>query len=545
MKMTLFIAAALLAAFFLAPVATGAQVYIINTIAGNGGTGFSGDGGLSTFATFNSPEGVVANRAGTVVYVADELNHRIRRVVNGTLINTCVGTGPTGTTVGGYGGDGGAAGLAQLNAPFGIALDSTGNLYIADNQNYRIRVVNTAGIINTICGTGVAGYTGDGGPATMAKIGYSQGITVDPFGNIYYSDLGYNVVRKINTAGIITTVAGNGVADSTGDGGPATLASLSAPRGLAADRAGNLYIADVGNNRIRKVSPSGSISTFLRNSAWDVKVNAAGDLFYSGGASIFQVTGAGVPVRYYTAIDSPSGFSGDGCVDTFAKTNTVSYFALDSAGDVFFTDFYNVRIREVSKNHAPFFPAGHSQTLTMCEDSVALLNTQLSVIDSDYHQWEEWQVISGPSSGTLFASAVDTSDGGTLTPPGFTYAPTTGYSGGDAFQVVITDCTGASDTTSVTVVVNNCSLGVGHLAGPGTALQVFPNPGSGLFTFRVNAAAPGMATITLTDLLGRAVQQFALPVNTSAPVSCTLAPGIYFVTAVTAAGQYSARLEVR
>ncbi|MHB8400419.1 MAG: NHL domain-containing protein [Bacteroidia bacterium] len=223
---------------------------IITTIAGNGSGGFFGDGGQATAAQFYYPQYMTFDGTGNL-FIADVGNNRIRKINTLGIINTIAGTG-----VGGYSGDGGQATAAKFNGPDGVTFDTKGNLYIADYSNNRIRVVNTAGIITTIVGTGVAGYSGDGGPATAAEInGPNDGIVFDALGSFYIPDALNNRVRKVNTLGIITTIAGNGTAGYSGDGGLAIAAELNYPGAVALDSSlCNLYIADLYNNRIRMVT---------------------------------------------------------------------------------------------------------------------------------------------------------------------------------------------------------------------------------------------------------------------------------------------------
>lgn len=167
----------------------------------------------------------------------------------------------------GFSGDGGPATSASLSIPYGVALDGAHNLYIADLYNQRIRKVDSSGTISTVAGSGTYGFSGDGGPATSANLGSPDGVAVDGAGNLYIADLYNRRVRKVDTRGTISTVAGDGRYGFSGDGGAATNASLSNPTGLAIDAAGNLYIADSGNGRIRKVDTSGMISTVAGNGA--------------------------------------------------------------------------------------------------------------------------------------------------------------------------------------------------------------------------------------------------------------------------------------
>src|SRR2546422_3740875 len=228
---------------------------IITTVAGRGTGQSSGDGGPATLAELIQPLGVAVDPAGNV-YIADEGSNRIRKVNTAGIISTIAGNGKQG-----FNGDGGRAAAASLYEPSGVAGDPAGNVYIADGGNVRIRKVDTAGIITTIAGNGKEGFSGDGGPATSAELSFPVGVAVDPAGNVYIADEGSNRIRKVNTAGIISTIAGNDTQGFSGDGGPATSASLNKPREVAVDLAGNVYISDAGNFRIRKVNPAGVIST--------------------------------------------------------------------------------------------------------------------------------------------------------------------------------------------------------------------------------------------------------------------------------------------
>ena len=228
---------------------------IVNTIAGDGTTADSGDGGLATTARFKSPCQVAVDNLGNI-FVADQNSDRIRKIDSAGYITTVAGTG-----VGGFSGDGGPATSAQLDRPAGLFVDGPGNVYIADYYNYRIRKVDTLGNITTVAGNGVYGYSGDSGPATSAMLSLIKGVATDSAGNIYIADTDNDRVRIVDGLGTINTFAGTGVAGFSGDGGPANLAKLNSPNQLAFDTAGNLYIADTGNSCIRKVDILGNITT--------------------------------------------------------------------------------------------------------------------------------------------------------------------------------------------------------------------------------------------------------------------------------------------
>ncbi len=224
---------------------------IIITVAGNGTEGYSGDGGAATNAELPYPAGVAVDATGNL-FIADSGNNRIRKVGTNGIITTVAGNGHAG-----YSGDGGAATNAELNYPAGVAVDATGNLFIADRKTTASARWAPTGLSPrwraTASYPSLGGYSGDGGAATNAELDLPDGVAVDATGNLFIADIGNNVIREMGTNGIITTVAGNGRAGYSGDGGAATNAELDLPEGVAVDATGNLFIADLGNNVIRKV----------------------------------------------------------------------------------------------------------------------------------------------------------------------------------------------------------------------------------------------------------------------------------------------------
>jgi uncharacterized protein (TIGR03437 family) len=315
------------------------QTYTINTFAGNGTIGYSGDNGPATSAQLNQPGGVAVDAAGNV-YIADTVNNRIRKVANG-VISTVAGNGTLG-----YSGDDGPATSAQLSWPEGVAVDSAGNLYVADQNNNRIRKVSN-GVITTVAGNGMPGSSGDNGPATSARLYGPRGVAVDSAGNLYIADTSNQRIRKVLN-GVITTAAGNGPdlygnGGYSGDNGPATSARLNQPWGVAVDFAGNLFIADYGNNRIRKVS-NGVIATAIY---WDypqgVAVDAAGNLFIADNYGRISKLSNGVITT--VAGTGMQGFSGDNGPATGAQLSGPTGVAVDAAGNVYVADFGNNRIR--------------------------------------------------------------------------------------------------------------------------------------------------------------------------------------------------------
>ena len=242
----------------------------ITTIAGTGTQGFSGDSGPATAATLDSPQGLALDTANNL-YIADTHNHRIRKLnlITGT-ITTFAGSGTQG-----FFGDNALATAAQLNLPTGLAADATGNLYFADSGNHRIRKISTTGIITTVAGTGTQGFSGDAGLAIAATIDSPTGLALDPSNNLYLADTHNHRIRRIDAAtGIITTLAGSGTPFFSGDNGAATTATLALPRGLTIDAAGNLYLADTENHRIRRIDAATGIITTV---AGDGTQTYAGD----------------------------------------------------------------------------------------------------------------------------------------------------------------------------------------------------------------------------------------------------------------------------
>ena len=310
---TLFVLISLLS------VTTETKAQIINTVAGNGSWGYAGDGGPAISAELYSPSAVAVDDSGNF-YIADMINDRIRKVNNTGTISTIAGNGynagASGGYTGGYSGDGGPATAAELYWPSSIAIDATHNIYFTDAGNNCIRKITPAGIISTIAGTDTAGYSGDGGPASAARLFYPQGLTLDNKGNMFIADCFNNRIRKIDTAGIISTIAGNGYGSGSdsggysGDGGPADSAELFWPFALAVSPSGSVFIVDMNNNCIRKVDTSGIITTIAGN-------------------------------------DTIPGYNGDGIMADSAELNSPDGITLDTFGNIYIADAGNDRIRKI------------------------------------------------------------------------------------------------------------------------------------------------------------------------------------------------------
>jgi uncharacterized protein (TIGR03437 family) len=349
-------------------------------------------GGASSFPTgpisgLDAPlgriTGVALDSSGNLFICDPDNNMVLRLSMDGTL------TVGAGNGIDGFSGDGGLAANAALNHPRGIAFDRSGSLYIADTLNHRIRKVSSSGIISTIAGTLNAGFSGDGGPATSAALSSPSAIALDSSGNLFISDRGNNRVRRVSSAGIITTVAGNATQGGSGDGGPAIQAQLFDPDGLAVDAAGNLYIADTGNNELRRVVPSGTISTVLTLATGCIysgqctadhhtglALDAFGTLYIADPnpdvvrkvalqtATISNVAGYGVILgsAIFNVFEFGfSGFSGDGGPATAALLGAPSGVALDPNGNVYIADTMNHRVRKVDSSGVIRTIAGNGQ----------------------------------------------------------------------------------------------------------------------------------------------------------------------------------------
>jgi sugar lactone lactonase YvrE len=332
-------------------------------VAGGDKAGYRGDGGQATSAGLSYPYDITFDVSRNI-YIADSYNHRIRMVTKSTgIITTVAGDGTAG-----YKGDGGPATSAGLYYPFGVAVDASGNIYIADTSNYRIRLVTrSTGIITTVAGDGSFGYKGDGGPATSAGLYYSYGVTVDASGNIYIADTSNNRVRLVTrSTGIITTVAGDGTAGYKGDGGQATSASLFNPWDIAVDASGNIYISDAGNHRVRLVTRSSGIITTVAGdgavayygdggqatlsglySIHGIAVDESGNIYLADYRLIRLVTKS-TGVITTVAGNSNFGYSGDGGPATSASMGSPGGVCVDASGSIYFADTSNSRIRLVT-----------------------------------------------------------------------------------------------------------------------------------------------------------------------------------------------------
>ncbi|MGB3947487.1 MAG: T9SS type A sorting domain-containing protein [Bacteroidia bacterium] len=434
---------------------------IISNVAGNNVAGYSGDGNLATSAKINHPNGVAVDAMGNI-YFSDYSNHVIRKVNTSGIISTFAGN-----TVAGYSGDGSLATSAKLNYPTGVAVDANGNVYIADKNNSVIRKVNTFGIITTIAGTSVTGYSGDGGLATSAKIYFPAAVATDAAGNVYISDTYNHAIRKVNTSGIISTVAGGNGIGYSGDGGVATSAEFNFPWGLTVDNAGNIFIGDEHNHVIRKVNTSGIISTVAGTGASGyagdgglatsaqlnvcngVVSDALGNLYISDTYNnvIRKVSSSGIITTI--AGTGVAGYSGNGGAALSAQLDTPSSITLDTAGNVLFTDGDNHVVRKITLGCGLAFTT-HPINQTVSKGDNVNFSSLANNLSALYH----WQYYSN-------GSYVNFSDNGCTIFGSSTNSISLNYvqNSSDQLQVrCIANYNGCADTSNVAILSVNSGL---------------------------------------------------------------------------------------
>jgi glucose/arabinose dehydrogenase len=486
------------------PQDAGAATGTISTIAGSDPFGdFTGDGGPATAAALNEPLGVAVMPKGGYL-IADAGNDRVRRVFPDGTIHTVAGTGTYGSS-----GDGGPATAAQFQDPLGVAALPDGGFLVADAGAGRVRRVFPDGMITTVAGNGIRGFSGDGGPATAAEIYDPNGLAVLPDGGFLIADGDY-VVRRVSPDGMITTVAGTGVPGSSGDGGPATAAQLNNPYSVAVLPDGGFLIADSGNRRVRRVSPDGIITT---------------------------VAGTGVP-----------GSSGDGGAATAAQLNYPTGLATTPDGGFLIADFFGDRVRSVSPSGVITTVAGtaaDTPTLFTNGDGGPATAANISL---------PFAVATTPSGGFVFSeeghAAVRVVDDGsaTLVPPPATIvpgAPTIGSptfatasatvrwsapasDGGSAitgYLVRVLDSTGAqvgelhpADAAATSLLVAGLTNGASYQFQVAATNAAGTGPNSALSTVVMPATVPGAPLIT-TALPGTAGGTVTATANWNAPAS--------------------------
>jgi hypothetical protein len=465
--------------------AVNASTALISTVAGNGTNNYSGDGGPATSATISDGDSVAVDGAGNL-YIDDRQNRVIRRVQVGTgTITTFAGNGTNGSS-----GDGGPAINAQFSDLVGIVVDGSGNLYATDSQSQNVRKVNiNTGIISTIAGiTGSAGYSGDGGPATSAQINGPLAAALDAAGNLYFCDDTNNVIRRVDAlTGIVTTVAGLFPGGGyTGDGGPAISAQLNDPEGLTIDSAGNLYIADSSNNVMRKVSASTGIITTI----------------------------AGNPT---------TGYAGDGGSAAAALINYPVTPVIDSLGNLFIVDAGNDVVREVSAvaplsfGTASINSSSAAQDVTVTNDGSAPMTFSSITPSTDFN-------LTGPDTTCTTGMMLNPGDSCVL---GIEFSPTVGGPLSEVITLVSNAGTqtvpvGGSGALNASVTALVSSMTPAAAGNSVTFTATITSPGSGIPTGMVTFF-DGATSIGTGTLNGSAVGTFA---------TSSLTLGTHMITAV-------------
>jgi hypothetical protein len=495
---------------FLGPQVT--QGYVITTVAGNGTQGYSGDGGPATHAELKNPAGVAVDTIGNL-YIADI--SVIRKVASDGTITTVAGSGKTG-----YSGDGGPAISAELNSPEGVAVDGAGNLYVADSDNFVVREVNPSGTIATVAGNGISCiFPGLG--ATSASLCYPVGVAVDNNGNLYIADSDGNRIRKVAPGGIMTTVAGNGAPGYSGDGGPATSARLSDPWGVAADAAGDLYIADSGNSVIRKVSPDGMITTVAGNGS----AGYSGDGGPATNAQLFEAAGVAVDpsgslyiadtsnnrIRKVTpdgtiatiAGNGTAGYSGDAGPATSAQLEGPYFLTVDMRGRVYLPDQFHGVVRMLT----PQASGAGSAALTIAKSHQGNFSSRGGT----------YTIVVGNAAG-----AAPTSGTVTVTDNGITQTPAPTIP-----QIVVYGMSGVGWSCSGVTCTRSDALNAGSSYPPITFTVEEDFSGAHSLTNQATVSGGGSASATASD-----VTQFAASavVVTAGPLPAGIVGGSYSTT---------------
>jgi sugar lactone lactonase YvrE len=421
---------------------------IITTIAGDSSAGYNGDNIPAITAELGQPDGIAVDGAGNV-YIGDKNNNRIRKINTSGIITTIAGTG-----IYGYSGDDSLATNAKINYPYGVAVDGSGNVYFADEGNNCVRKINTSGIITTIAGNDTGGYNGDNIAATLAKLHFPCGVAVDTIGNIYITD-GNNRIRKVNSSGIITTIGGTGALIDSGDNSQATAAGIFGPYAIALDADGNIYIGEENGFRVRKINTSGIITT------------VAG-------------TGRG-------------GFAGNNGPATAVEMGSIYGLAVDVTGNLFISDNYNNIVRKINTSGIITTYAGTG--------IFGFSGDGGSALDAEFN-----------------------------TPVGLAFDE-----GGNLFIV---------DGGNNRIRHITSTVSVKSITAIDDKLTVYPNPCQGQFMINLFGAIDEQAQVTITDIMGNTVKRLALLTNRPLNIKLDERAGLYFITVTTPEGTYNAKLVI-
>ena len=488
--------------------------------------------------------------------------------VHGQVISTIAGNGVLGST-----GDGGPATMAELNGSRGIAVDTFDNIYIGSGST--IRRVDGAGFINAFAGNGVVGFSGDNGPATLARLGSITTVAIDKKNNIYFYD--GNRIRKVNGAGIITTVAGNGSALASGDGGPATTAGIGAGAGLCLDDTGNIYI--YAHSYIRKVDTFGIIhhyggtgtsgystdgsrvDTARLVASGRMTFDSHGNLFLVDGNRVCKINPAGI-ITTFACISDTAGFSGDGGPATAAKFNTIFGIYIDKCDNVFLSDRGNERIRVVNAAGIVTTIAGTgavgnsgdggpASAATFTEPEALCMDRNGNLYFPDNLAFVVRKITSAPQAGSIAGTdsvcpgkSVTLSGsigGGTWVSSNTAIASAaaatgviTGISGGVDTVLYIVSMGCNADTARFPVRVKTaaaCNNETTSAHGTAPGITIFPNPAHGSFTLTISSPTQEETSIVVTDMPGRCIQQLVVPTNHPTDLHLHAPPGIYLINA--------------
>jgi len=508
-----------------------AEAQIITTIAGNGTPGHVGDGGLATAAELNNPHGVCVDAAGNI-YIADNYANFIRKINTVGTITTIAGTGSAG-----YTGDNGQATAATMNGPFAVAVDPAGNVFFSDFYNNVIRKINTLGIITTVAGNGTATFLGDGGPATAAELGGPSGISLDGAGNMYIGEFNSQRVRKVNTLGIISTIAGNGTAGWLADGVLATATELWNPNYVHATASGDVYISDNKNHRIRLVSAAtGIITTVAGNGIGGSTGNGVpatdAELYFPGGVN-FDAAG-----NMYIAGDVTENIrvvNTSGIITDYAGDGTLGF--IDNA-DALMGELYTP-VDVAFDAAGNLLIADQQNNRVRRVASCARVTAQPANDTIPEGAVAIYSVTSALASaiyqwqqdaGSGFADLADVLPYSGVTTNTLTISDVAAIFNASHYRCIISNESSCTDTSAAAILIIGDNASVMNI-NAAAKISIFPNPAttSLIIQLNTNLRSAAEGQITITNLLG----QNLLSQNYNSPKVLmdvsTLPSGLYFV----------------